>query len=135
MLNYNIISDLFDLRNLVDRFFEEEPSHAREREYPFATIYEGNDEIEIRATMPGVESKDLDIHLTENNLIIEGVKKDDYADYPYSRKERFFGRFNKSIKLPYRVDPAKVDAHLAKGILTVKLSRSEETKPKKIVIN
>jgi len=135
MMTYDIFGDLFDLRNIVDKFFEETPSRLRRREYPFVRIYEGNDNLEVHAVMPGVDSKDLSINLVDNSLLIEGEKKEDYTDHPYIRKERLFGNIKKSVKLPYRVDTNKINASLTNGILTVRLSRSEDTKPKKIQIN
>jgi len=51
------------------------------------------------------------------------------------RKEREFGSYKKSIKLPYYVDPDKVEASMNNGILTIKLTKHESVKPRKITIN
>ncbi len=83
----------------------------------------------------GVKTENIDIHLINDSLVIEGEKKNDYEDKPYLRKERQFGPFKKSIKLPYRVDPNKIAADMKNGILMIRLSKSEEAKPKKIEIN
>jgi len=135
MITYDIFDDIFELRHMVDNFFNGIPARTGRRDFPFISIYEGGDELVIKAVAPGVKAEDLNIQLVDNSLIIQGEKKNDYSEQPYIRKERHFGRFNKSVKLPYRVDPDKIKAEMKNGILTVELSRSEETKPKKIEIH
>ena len=135
MITYNIFDDIFELRNLVDDYFNTVPSRARRRDFPYISIYEGDDQLVIKAVAPGVKAEDLDIQLVDNSLIIQGEKKNDYAEQPYIRKERQFGRFSKSVKLPYRVDVGTIKAERKSGILTISLSRSEDTKPKKIEIH
>lgn len=134
MYTYNIFDDVIRLQDVIDGFFREIPASRGRREYPYVEMHEGKDELEIRALLPGVNASDIDIQLVDNSLIIEGEKKSDYAEKPYVRKERGFGRFSKSIKLPYRVETDKIDAKLSKGLLHVRLRRSEESKPRKIQI-
>ncbi len=134
MYTYDIFDDIFNLRDTVDSFFNDYTGRWRSREFPHMEIYEGKDELEIRALIPGVKSGDLNINLVDNNLIIEGEKKNDYANNPYIRRERQFGAFKKSVKLPYRVDPNTISADLVNGILHVRLRKSEDAKPKKIEI-
>ena len=72
--------------------------------------------------------------LFRSSLVIAGEKKADYEEEPYLRKERFFGEFKKSIKLPYRVNHQSIRADLKDGVLTITLEKSEDAKPKKIEI-
>jgi HSP20 family protein len=132
MYTYDIFDDILNLRDVVNSVFSETTGKWRSREFPHIEVYEGKDALEIRALVPGLTSIDLDIQLVNDSLIIEGEKKDDYANNPYIRKERQFGSFKKSIKLPYRVEADKIQAELANGILHIRLMRSEDTKPKKI---
>lgn len=134
MYTYDIFDDILNLREAVNSFFVEKSGRWRSQEFPHLEIYEGRDDLEIRALVPGLKSEDLDIHLVDNSLIIEGEKKDDYADNPYIRRERQFGKFKKSVKLPYRVDPDSISADMANGILHIRLRKSEDAKPKKIEI-
>jgi len=134
MYTYDIFDEVLNLRDVVNSFFAENTGKWRSREFPHIEIYEGNEELQIRALVPGVSSSEMDIHLVNDSLMIEGEKKDDYADNPYIRKERQFGNFRKSIKLPYRVDATSISAELVNGILTVTLKKSEDAKPKKIEI-
>jgi len=134
MLTYNIFDDALELRNLVDNFFSDYPVRGRNRQYPYTELYEGSDGIEIHAIMPGVKAEDLDIQLVDDTLLIEGEKKNDYTDNPYIRREREFGKFKKTLKLPYRVEANKVKADLKNGILVIKLEKSENAKPRRITI-
>lgn len=131
---YDIFDDILGLRNDISRFFREVPVRTRSLDLPYANVYEHGDEIEIHALTPGVKVEDLNLELIDNSLIIEGEKKSDYSDRPYIRKERSFGRFKKSIRLPFRVNPDNVQASIKNGILVVKLSKSEDAKPKRIEI-
>ena len=135
MYTYDMFDDILNLRDLVNTFFNETSPRWRTREFPHVELYEGRDGMVIRALVPGVKIESMDIHLINDSLIIEGDKKNDYEDQPYLRKERQFGTFKKSIKLPYRVDAEKITAELNNGILLIRLSKSEEAKPKRIEIH
>jgi len=135
MLTYNIFDDALELRNLVDNFFRDVPSRGTYREYPYIDLYETGEGLQINAILPGVKPEEVSIELVNNSIIIEGEKKNDYTDHPYIRKEREFGKFKKSVKLPYRVDGNNVQAGMKDGILTIRLTKSEDAKPRKIEIN
>ncbi|MFC1668823.1 Hsp20/alpha crystallin family protein [Spirochaetota bacterium] len=132
MLSLNLINDALRLWDVTDGFFDTD--YRMYRKFPYVEFYEGNDEIEIRAQVPGVKTEDLNIHLIENSLVLEGEKKFNETEDKYIKRERHFGKFKKSIKLPYRVNSKKIHADLKNGILTVKLYKSEDAKPKKIEI-
>lgn len=131
---YDVFDDVVNLRNLVDRFFTEAPAVRRNVEYPYVNLRENNDEVVITALLPGVGVDSLNIQLIDNSLVLEGEKKSDVQDKPYIRKERAFGRFKKAVRLPYRVDGDKIEAGLKDGILTIRLAKAEEARPKKIEI-
>ncbi|MCX8124730.1 MAG: Hsp20/alpha crystallin family protein [Spirochaetes bacterium] len=132
---FDLLDDVLALRDMVDRFFDEVSTTRRRVEYPYINVYEKDDDIIVRAIAPGVSSSDVNVQLADNTLTIEMNRKEDYADKPYLRKEREFGTYKKSIKLPYYVDPDKVEASMQNGILTIKLTKHESVKPRKITIN
>ncbi len=134
MYTYDLFDDMLNLKDVVNSFFSENYGKWRSREFPYLEIYEGSDELIVRALMAGVKSDNLEIQLVNDSLLIEGEKLNDYADNPYIRKERQFGKFRKSVKLPYRVDANSIDAELANGILLIRLKKSEDAKPRKIEI-
>ena len=132
---YDIFNDIYEMKNLFDNFFNDIPYTRRLMDYPYVNLYEKDNEIEITVLAPGEKVDDINLQLIDNSLVIEIQKKSDYKDEPYIRKERTFGTFTKSVKLPYKVDPNKIEARINDGILTVKLVKSEEAKPKKIEIH
>lgn len=134
MYAYNTLQDIARLRDVFDDFFSSVP-RGRHSEYPALEVYEGDDVIEIRALVPGVNSGDLNLQLVDQSLVIEGEKKKDYADKPYLRRERSFGSFRRAIKLPYRVNGDSIKAEMKNGILTVTLEKSEDAKPRRIEIH
>ncbi len=131
---YDLLNDVADLRNWFDGFFNDRPYLTARADYPYVNLYEKDDNIEIAVIAPGIKGEDIDLELINNRLNIEIEKKSDYADKAYIRRERDFGKFKKVVELPYRVDPNRIEASMKDGILTIKLNRSEETKPKKIEI-
>ncbi|HOO72464.1 MAG TPA: Hsp20/alpha crystallin family protein [Spirochaetota bacterium] len=135
MLTYNIFDDVLELRNLVDNFFRDVPARGRSGEYPHVDIYENDAAYEVRAILPGVKPEDVSVELADNSIIIEGEKKRDYSEHPYIRKERDFGKFKKSVKLPTRVNSGNVQAEMKNGILFITLTKSEDAKPKRIEIH
>ena len=134
MYTYNFFEDAMNLRDIFDDFFTRRTSYEPYREFPFVRIQEVGDRLTITSLMPGVEPEDMDIQLVDDSLLISGTKKADYEAKPYLRKERYFGEFKKSIKLPYRVNHQSIKADLRNGILTITLEKSEDAKPKKIEI-
>ncbi len=134
MYNYNLFDNMFQLKGLFDDFFRE-GQYESLTGMPPVKIYSTDDRVTVMALVPGIEPEDIDMQIIEDNLMISGEKKSDYTADTYIRKERRFGGFKRSIKLPYRVNTETVKADLINGVLTITLQKSEEAKPKKIEIN
>ena len=134
MYNYNLFDNMFQLKDIFDDFFRD-AAYETAAGMPPVRVSSTEDRITVKALVPGIEPEDLDMQVIEDNLIISGEKKADYADKTYIRKERRFGGFKRSIKLPYRVNTESVKADLINGVLTITLQKSEDAKPKKIEIN
>jgi HSP20 family protein len=131
---YDIFDDVLGLRNMVEKFFNDNPMPRRRVDFPYVNLYEHTDEVEITALLPGVKADSLNIELVDTSLVIEGEKPSDIADRPYIRKEREFGKFKKSVRLPYRVDMNRIQAEMKDGVLSIRLAKAEEAKPKKIEV-
>ena len=103
---------------------------------PAVDIYEEKDNLVIKADMPGIDSKDLDINITGDTLTIKGQKQkeEETKEKGYYRKERIFGSFQRSIVLPSTVNPDKVEASCKNGVLEITLPKKEEAKPKQISV-
>jgi HSP20 family protein len=111
------------------RGFELQPFTRRTGEFePRINVAESDKEIKISAELPGMEEKDIDISLTENELTIKGEKKEEKEEKKenYYRMERAYGSFSRVIPLPCKVESDKVEAQFKKGILNVTLPKSSE---------
>lgn len=99
-------------------------------------ILENAEEIVLRAEVPGVKAEDVTVRVEDNVLTIEGEKKlpDADAKDAYLRIERFYGKFMRSFTLPHYVDSAKISAEHKDGVLTLRLPKRAETKPRQIQI-
>ncbi len=90
---------------------------------------------EITAELPGVDEKDIDLQLDGDMLTISGEKRDERKDDKNRFVERSYGRFTRSIQLPFTPDPDKVTADCDKGVLTIKLPKgAEQERSKRIAV-
>lgn len=95
-----------------------------------------DEEYLIEAFLPGVVADDLDIQIENNIVTIKGeIKIERNEGDRYLLKERPFGAFQRSVELPDDVDANKVEAELKNGVLTLRLPKSEISKPRKISIS
>ena len=103
---------------------------------PALDLYQNNDNIVAMVELPGMRKEDIEISLQDGMLVIGGERKEEVNETNgATRTERYMGKFRRSITLPSRVDPNKVNASYKDGILTVTLSKAEEAKPKHIQIS
>src|SRR3954449_9008561 len=93
------------------------------------------DGIAVVAELPGVEAGDLEVHAHQDTLTIAGTRRPaaERAE-AYHRRERRSGAFSRTVQLPFRVDPDRVEARLEDGVLRLSLQRPEEDKPRRIAI-
>jgi len=128
-----------EMDSLWDRFFPEAPFHERYAAHawlPKVDLTETKDKLVVKAELPGLEAKDVELSLTEDILTIRGEKKEEKEekDEHCFFVERYHGTFQRNIKLPTLVKTDKIDATFDKGILTINLPKSEEVKKKEIKI-
>lgn len=104
--------------------------------FPLMNVTEDKDNFYVRAELPGIKAEDLDISITGNTLSVSGERKipAEEASATFHRREREAGKFSRVITLPTQVDPQKVEAKGAFGILTVTLPKAEAARPKQIVV-
>ncbi len=99
---------------------------------PKVDIREEDKEIIVSAELPGMDQKDIDLTVTNNSIRISGEKKHEKEEEEkgYYRHETFCGSFDRVIDLPAEVDENKAEAEFSKGVLTIKLPKSEEAQAK-----
>ena len=103
--------------------------------FPAVNIFAGRDGIAVLAELPGVAKEDLDIQAHRDTLTLRGTRRPAAErEDAYHRRERRSGTFTRSIQLPYRVDPARIEAQLENGLLRLSLPRPEEDKPRRITV-
>jgi len=103
---------------------------------PRVDVEETEKEVVVKADLPGVEPKDVDVSVLEGNLILRGESKEEKEEKGknFHRVERFRGTFYRELPLPAGVDPDKVAAAYAKGVVTVTIPKKPAAVPKKIAV-
>jgi len=99
---------------------------------PVINVAETDQALELTAELPGVDQKDVDVTVLDNRLTIQAEKKIEEEDKSkdYHVVERSYGKFARSLSLPFNVDPDKIDAQFKNGILTVTLPKPPEVAAK-----
>ena len=141
-----INSDLARLRDEMDRtfdrFFSEpwgmiEPKLLRTEGWlPAVDVSETDAEVTVRAEIPGIAAKDLEIEVTGTTMTIAG-KKEEYEEEKgenFYQSERRFGAFRRLIDLPETIDPDKVTAESENGVVTIHVARKPGMKPRRVEV-
>lgn len=104
--------------------------------WPSVEVEEGEKEITVRAELPGLDQKDVELALENGTLVIRGEKKHEEADEKRLWSERYYGRFERRIPVE-DVEEEKANASFKNGVLTVTLPKSEnaQQKVRRIAIN
>lgn len=136
-----------EIDDLFERFFDD-PLWGRASLIPQSQVWagawspsldvsEGADEFVVRAEIPGVDPKDFDISVTGDVLSICGEKREESKERSGNtyRSERRFGSFRRSVRLPEAVDSKKIDAEYDKGVLTIRLAKSEKSVGRRIPVS
>lgn len=127
-----------EMDNLWNRFFGETtlPSVFAKEWAPTVDVSETKEHVVVKAEMPGLEAKDIDVSLSGDLLTIKGEKKkeEEKKDEHYHYRERYAGSFQRSLRLPVAVKGEKVEATFKNGVLTITLPKAEEAKKKAIKI-
>jgi HSP20 family protein len=103
---------------------------------PSVDIFEDGPEMVVKAEIPGIDKKDLNVTITEDSLTISGEKKQEekVEKKDYHRIERTHGSFNRSFRLPDNVNGEKAKATFKDGVLEVRIPKTKGAKSKKIEI-
>ncbi len=138
------VSPLASLRNEMDRLFDtfareplagiEWPFSASGRWTPAVDVTEEDKTLTIRAEVPGMKPEDFEVSVVGNQLVLAGEKKEvaETREKDFYQSERRFGSFRRTIPLPDTVDPEKVKAEYADGILTIQLEKTPAATAKRI---
>lgn len=125
--------DIFDL---MDSFWSGHEPPFPVRGYPSVDVSETEKNVLVKAELPGLEPKDVDLTIERDTLILRGEKKQESEEKNenYHRVERSYGSFHRSIPLPVKVDAEKVKAKFKNGVLTVTLPKDKSARPRRVSI-
>lgn len=131
--------ELTTLRNRMDRLwsrFNAEGDTALADWSPTSDVVETKDEIVIKAELPGLEEKDVDVEIEAGMLTIKGERQaeKETEEKGFRRMERSYGTFLRAFTLPTNVAPERITASFANGLLEVHLPKKEEAKPRSIKV-
>ena len=145
IVRWDPFRDVAALQDRINRIFNDSFGRSRDLDdevslydwRPPVDIYETDDGIVLKVELPGVNKDDVSVEVKDNVLTLKGERlldpeiKDDH----YYRKERSFGKFNRSFSLQEPIKPDLIKAGFKVGILTIEVPRPEEEKPKQITVN
>lgn len=131
-----LVSMRRDMDRLFDEFFSNPPTVGDMWSHPSIDLYQTDDEIVVKATLPGLDPDDLDIQITGDTLTLRGETKseEEITEATYHLRERRQQTFSRSLRLPTTIIAEKAKAEMKNGVLTLSLPKAEETKPKVITV-
>jgi HSP20 family protein len=125
------------LRRELDRLFgdlERAPAFDTQQA-PTLSFEDTGEALRLRAELPGLSEKDVEINVTANVVSVKAERKTEAPEgYTAHRRERASFSFARSYELPTRIDPEKVEASLKQGVLTLTLPKVAEAQPKKVTV-
>jgi HSP20 family protein len=142
LVRWNPWREINTLQSQIDRLFDETltPATSLERgllRVPPAEMKETEEAIHLKLEVPGLEAKDLDVQVTENAVSISGERKSETKteESGKTRSEFYYGKFQRVIPLPTRIQNTNVTAEYKDGILNLTLPKTEQEKNKVVKVN
>lgn len=135
--------EMMTLREAMDRLFDDaftQPLSMRDSwsaSTPAVDMYQTDDEIVVKASLPGIKADEVQINITGDVLTLKGEvnHEEEKNDKAWHIREQRWGSFQRSVALPTNVVSDKAKAEFENGILVITLPKAEEVKPKTITIN
>ena len=135
--NTDLLGELDRMRKEMDGLIEGQYQTGKTGGYPPVNVYETKEDIQILAELPGLAKDDVSVSFINGILTLSGKKRPFVEDEKFTviRQERAEGDFEKSLRIPNKLEENKISAQLTNGVLTVMLPKVEEIKPKQIQVN
>ena len=129
-------ADMRRLQETMNQLFDAGRTPERSGSYPSVNFWAGQDSIVMSAELPGLTEQDIELTVKDTMLSLRGTfpEPETGDDIVWHRRERPAGSFLRSIELPFRIDPDRIEARFVNGVLTVEMQRPEDDKPKHIQI-
>ncbi len=139
LVRYNPWQEMNSLQRQLNRLFDDALTPANWDDFgnfskiPAAELTETDDALHLKLEVPGMEAKDLDIQVMADRVAISGERKSEIKEK--TRSEFRYGKFQRVIPLPARIQNTNVTADYKDGILNLTLPKSEEEKNKVVKVN
>jgi HSP20 family protein len=143
LIRWEPAREMMTLREAMDRLFDDAftrplgiAANGNAWSAPAVDMYQTDNEIVVKASLPGIKSDEVQINVTGDVLTLKGEvkQKEEMKEKAYHIREQCWGMFERSIVLPTEVIADKAKADFENGILTITLPKAEEAKPKTINI-
>lgn len=140
LIRWDPMREIISMRDAVDNMFEDFFSRSPMSYEGYGIVnldlYQTDENIVVKASIPGVKPDDINISVTGDVLTIRGEIKEEkeVEEGKYHLRERRQGSFCRSVTLPSLVESEKAEAEFEDGVLTLTLPKSEEVKPKMITV-
>ena len=135
------VREMMTLREAMDRLFDDaftRPINLRDGGWsaPAVDMYQTDDEVVVKAALPGFKTDEVQINVTGDVLTIRGEMKheDENKDKAWHIREQRWSSFERSVALPTAIVPDRAEASFENGILTITFPKAEEVKPKTISV-
>jgi len=145
LIRWNPMRDMFSLRHQMNHLFDDafgsvvrgDRRLSMWNRYPTVDIYDNDENIVIKAELPGIDKKDIVIDVKDGVLTLKGERSldNEVKEEKYYCRERTFGKFERVFRLPADVDPEKIKADYKDGILKIDIPKPEEQQPKQITVH
>ncbi|MBI5375642.1 MAG: Hsp20/alpha crystallin family protein [Candidatus Schekmanbacteria bacterium] len=145
IVRWDPFRDMVTIRDRMNKLFDDVFSKSdltKEHDLdglwsPSVDIYETDESVVLKAELPEVEEKDIEIKLEDNVLTLKGERKleKEAKKENYYRMERAYGAFSRAFSIPSRVDQENVTANFKDGVLKITMSKKKEAQEKKIEIS
>jgi HSP20 family protein len=141
LIRWEPAREMMTLRDAMDRLFDDaftRPLRLNDGNWsmPAVDMYQTDNEVVVKAAIPGVKTDDVQINVTGEVLTIKGEtkEKEEVKEKAYHLREQRWGMFERTIAMPTDVIADKAKAEFENGILTITLPKAEEVRPKTISI-
>jgi HSP20 family protein len=132
--------EMMSLREAMDRLFDDAFTRPLNMfdgwDTPLVDLYETQDDVVVKATLPGIDPDDLNITISNDVLTIQGEteREEEIDEGSYHLREQHYGTLSRSLQLPTTVNADEAHAEFKNGILTLTIPKVEEARPKVIEI-
>jgi len=140
LIRWEPMRDMITLREAMDHLFDQAFTHplgmTGGRMLPAVDVYQTEEDVVVRAALPGIQADDVHIAVTGDVLTIKGEMKEqaNRQEKSYHLREQRYGAFERTLSLPTAVVSDKAKAEFEDGVLVVTLPKAEEVKPKTITV-